>query len=480
MAEETSEESLEWLFHPRSIAVVGVSDRKPHIRALFLDSQRSMGYEGQLYAINTRGESVGDFPTFKRLTDVPGHVDHVIITVPAAHIREVLADCAAKGVRSVHAFTSGFGESDDPEGRVLQDEIQAWIKEQPFRFIGPNCMGLYCPKTGLAFRPDLIKKPGSIGYVSQSGGMAITGIYMAGGKELCFSKAVSYGNELDLNCAELLCYLANDPATEVVWAYIEGTADGVDLLDAMRKVHHHKPLLVIKGGSTEDGGRAVASHTGAMAGASVIWPNAIRQTGAILVESLEELVDTTMALQWMPPGSGNRIGVACISGGLSVNYTDQATRAGFKVPAFSKELVSTLKERIDLPGTSMNNPLDLAAGFVELFSFPQMFGSIGRSDEIDAMVMVVALEYMPVHDSRSGVPDLHEIIGQLYEKCRDEMGRPFLVVMPPVLHDEIRLKFEREFLKAQIPTYPSMRRALQALKNWKWHHSRAGIQEGGM
>ncbi|MBW1643773.1 MAG: CoA-binding protein [Deltaproteobacteria bacterium] len=472
MEEKQSGESLEWLFHPRSIAAVGVSDRKAHLRELFMDSQKAMGYEGKLYAINITGEQVSDFPTYKRLADVPGPVDHVIITVPAARIREVLNDCTAKGVRSVHAFTSGFGESDNPEGRILQNELEMWIKEQPFRFIGPNCMGLYCPETGLAFRPDLIRESGTIGYVSQSGGMAITGIFMAGAKELRFSKAVSYGNEAGLRCAELLRYLAEDPATEVVWAYIEGTQDGEELIDAMTEVYQHKPLLVLKGGSTETGGRAVASHTGAMAGSSAIWPNAIQQTGAILVKSLEEIVDTTMALQWLPSQAGKRLGIACISGGLSVNYTDQAIRAGFEVPAFSKDLVKHLKETIDLPGTSLNNPLDFAAGFFQFQDFPRLFGAIGQSKEIDAMIMVVALEYIPVLESRSKYPDLEKIMISVFKACQNEMDRPFLVVMPPVLYDEFRLEFEREFLKANIPTYPSMRRALIALDNWKKYHNR--------
>jgi len=462
-----TETTLDWLFHPRSIAVVGVSDRKPHIKELFLNSQRNMGFAGQLYAVSNRKDAVSDYPTYTRVSDIPGPVDHVILAVPAAQVREVLEDCAAKGVHSIHAFTSGFAESDDPEGQVRQEEMKVWLKTQDFRFIGPNCMGLYCPDTGLAFRPDLIQEPGNISYASQSGGMTITGIFMAGAKGLRFSKAVSYGNEIDLSCAEILRYYAHDPDTELAWVYIEGTEDGSALLDAMKETVYEKPLLVLKGGSTESGGRAAASHTGAMAGASHVWRSAIRQTGAILVESLEELVDSTMAMSWLPAGTGNRLGLACISGGLSVNYTDQAIRARFEVPAMSPEMVAELKTRIDIPGTSVNNPLDLAAGFFKFEEYPNMFGAIDESGEIDAMVMVLALEYMPVHESQSKFTDMHKLIGGLFKACRKRMKRPFLIVMPPVLHEEMRHKFELEFLKARIPTYPSMSRALVALNNWR-------------
>ncbi|MBU2550621.1 MAG: CoA-binding protein [Proteobacteria bacterium] len=471
-------EALDWMFHPKSIAVIGASDRKPHIKDLFLNSQRNMGFQGPIYAVNAGGDPVSDYPTYKTISDIPGPVDHVILAVPAARVWEILQEVALKGVRSVTAFTSGFAESDDPAGHALQEKIRAWVQDQQFRFVGPNCMGLYCPETGLGFRPDLPSEQGAIGYVSQSGGMTITGIFMAAGKGLSFSKAVSYGNEIDVTSAELLRYLAHDPATEVVWAYIEGTRDGEDLLEAMRLVVRNKPLLVLKGGSTEGGGRAAASHTGAMAGASNIWRAAIRQTGAILVDNLEEMVDTTMALQWLPPGAGRRLCLACISGGLSVNYTDQSIQSGFEVPALSQSLVQDLRGLIDIPGTSLNNPLDLAAGFFQFQDYPTIFGTIDRSDEIDAMVMILALEYMQVHDSKAKYPDLHKLMRRLFTACRNEMSRPLIMVMPWVMAEEIRLEFEREFLKARFPTYPSMRRALIAMDNWSRYSSQRAPTDG--
>ena len=125
-----------------------------------------------------------------------------------------------------------------------------------------------------------------------------------------------------------------------------------------------------------------------------------------------------------------------------------------------------------MPGTSLNNPLDFAAGFFQFQDFPRLFGEVGQSGEIDAMIMVVALEYIPVLESRSKYPDLDKIMIRVFQACQKEMDRPFLVVMPPVLYEEFRLEFEREFLKAGIPTYPSMRRALIALGNWKEYHIR--------
>lgn len=473
MSSDNPFEALNWLFHPRSIAVVGVSPRKPHITNLFMNSQKNMGYGGALYAVNGRGEDIPGYPTYKRIVDIPGPVDHVILAVPAASVLDVLEDCASKGVRSVHAFTSGFAESDDPQGRLLQDRAREFILEQSFRFIGPNCMGLYCPESGLSFRPDFGSQAGNIGFASQSGGMTITGIHMAGSKGLHFSKAVSYGNEMDLSCAELLRYMAHDPAAETVWVYIEGTRNGEEFIAAMREVAKRKPLLVLKGGSTASGGRAAASHTGAMAGTADVWQAAIRQSGAIWVESLEEMVDTTMALQRLGPGAGSRLGLACISGGLSVNYTDQAVRTGFEVPPLSPELVQNLKKLINMPGTSLNNPLDLAAGFFQFQEYQKIFSAIDGSAELDAMIMVVALEYMRVLESREKFPDMHKTAASLFKSIRDKMRMPFLIVMPPVLHEEIRLEFEREFIKVNIPTYPSMRRTLKALANRRAYFQKA-------
>ncbi|MFC1896421.1 CoA-binding protein [Thermodesulfobacteriota bacterium] len=261
-------DALDRLFHPRSVAVVGVSAKRKHPNRIFLDAITHLGFQGPVYAVNPGGEALEEYETYRNLQDVPGPVDHVIVAVPSGAVMSVLEDCAAKEVKSVTVFSSGFSESGSTEGEARETSLRKWIKNQPFRLIGPNCMGIYCPKTGLGFRKDLPSEPGGIGMVSQSGGMTITGVLLGGAKGLRFSKAVSYGNETDLSSSELLRYLAHDPETDLVCAYVEGIDSGSGLIQAMEEVTSNKPLLILKGGASESGKRAAASHTGSMAGAS--------------------------------------------------------------------------------------------------------------------------------------------------------------------------------------------------------------------
>lgn len=264
------------IFKPVSVAVVGVSPKELNVNRFFLQSLRDMGFDGKLYALNLRGKPVEGVPTYKRLVDIPEPVDHLIVAVPADSVWEVLQDASAKKVKSVAVFTSGFSETGNPTGMELEERIRQWIKRQPLRLIGPNCMGIYCPESRLSFRPDFPKEPGSIGYVSQSGGMSVSGVLLGGSRGLRFSKVVSYGNEADLSSWELLDFLAEDPATNLVWLYIEGTRFGRELFRAMANLTSRKPLLVLKGGHTSMGKRAAHSHTGSMAGSQDVWKGMLR------------------------------------------------------------------------------------------------------------------------------------------------------------------------------------------------------------
>lgn len=455
---------LDRIFRPRSVAVVGVSPRELNVNRFFLQSLLEMGFQGDLYAVNLRGEPVDGVPTYRRLLEIPGPVDHVIVAVPSSSVWGVLQDAAAKAVRSVAVFTSGFAESGDPTGTELEERIRQWVKDQPFRLIGPNCMGIYCPESRLSFRPDFPREAGTIGYVSQSGGMTISGVLLGAARGLRFSKAVSYGNEADLSSVELLYFLAQDPRTHMVWLYIEGTRFGAQMASAMREVASRKPLLVLKGGHTPTGGRAARSHTGSMAGSWAIWRGLLRQVGALEVRDLEELVGVTQCLQWLGRSKGRRVALLCVSGGLSVNYTDQAVQAGFQVPALSPALVERLRRVLDLPGTSVDNPLDLAAGFFRWPLFPKIFRALDESGEVDILVLVLALEYFHIPELR-----FPGITMETARTCMDAartLKLPVVVVMPHGRKEPHRQAVEEMVIGARIPLFPSMQRALACLDLW--------------
>lgn len=451
---------------------MGVSPKELNANWFFLQSLREMGFQGQLYALNLKGEPVGGVPTYRRLVDIPEPVDHVIVAVPAASVWEVLQDAAAKQVRSVAVFTSGFSESGNPAGRDLEERIRTWVKEKPFRLIGPNCMGIYCPESRLSFRPGFPKEPGSIGYVSQSGGMSISGVLLAGARGLRFSKVVSYGNEADLSSAELLEFLAGDRATSVVWLYIEGTRLGRELFRAMSKVASQKPLLVLKGGNTSTGTRAVRSHTGSMAGSGDTWKGMLRQVGALEVEDLEDMVGVTQCLQWLSRPTGRRLALICVSGGLSVNYTDQAVTRGFQVPALSQGLLERLREIVDLPGTSLENPLDLAAGFFRWHLFPQIFEALDDSGEVDVLFLVLALEYFHIPEVRFPGVTL-QTVRTCVEGAKN-LKHPLVMVMPHARGEGHRKALEDMITQARIPLFQDMMRSLRAVDLWVRSHEKEG------
>ena len=261
---DSAYQGLDQIFHPRSIAVIGASNRTGNTAGMFLKAHRVLNFNGPIYAVAPTGDEIPDFPSFRSLNDIPGPVDHVIIAVPAMYLPGVISDCVQKKVRSVAIFTSGFSETGEPEGMELEKMIREKARESGMRVIGPNCMGIYYPQNGMSFRADRPpgEGPGEVSYLSQSGGMAFGAIFLGNRFGLKYHKVVSYGNEVDLCSPELLDYFTEDPETKIILTYIEGTRDGRALAPALIRAGAKKPVVVLKGGLSETGVRAAASHTG--------------------------------------------------------------------------------------------------------------------------------------------------------------------------------------------------------------------------
>ncbi len=246
----SSSHPLEYIFHPRSIAVVGISEDLPKlwIRRLYLDSLVQSKFPGQLYLVNPRGGEMAGFPIYRTLTEVPGPVDHVVVSIPAIHTPALLEECRAKGVKVVHVFSSGYAETGEPDRIDLQNKLVEIARQGNMRIIGPNCLGIYYPKGKIGLSPDFPMDAGSIGYLCQSGGNVDFTVRHATARGLRFSKVVSYGNASDINECDLLDYFAWDPETKVIAAYIEGISDGRRFAQALKKAAAAKPVVVFKGG----------------------------------------------------------------------------------------------------------------------------------------------------------------------------------------------------------------------------------------
>ena len=363
---EFCKHTLEFMFHPRSIAVVGISADLPKmwIKRLYLDSLLTNKYPGTIYLVNPRGGEMEGLPVYPSLRDVPGPVDHAVLAVPAIHTLKTMEDCRQIGVRVAHVFSSGYAETGEEDRIRLQQALVDIAREGNIRIIGPNCLGIYYPRGRIGLSPDFPIDPGSVGFLCQSGGNVTCTVRHAAARGLRFSKIVSYGNAADINECDLLDYFAADPETKVVAAYLEGVQDGRRLVDVLSKAAAAKPVVIFKGGFTEGGFMAAASHTGSLAGSDAVWDSLIRQAGAIRVYSVEEMVDMLVALIRVKPPTGLNLCLVGHGGGASVMATDEMSRAGFKLLSIPDEIRSQLKDFIDLANSMLRNPIDLGTGFV--------------------------------------------------------------------------------------------------------------------
>ncbi len=355
-----SEPELQYLFQPRSMAVAGLSPdpQGTWLNSVYLDPPRKMGFPGPIYPINPKGGHIGQLTVYPSLMDVPGDIDYVVSCVPANHTLELLEQCRRKGVRTVQFYSAGFAETGEPEGIELQEKMAAIARSTGIRLIGPNCMGIYCPASGMSFAMDFPRESGPIGLLCQSGGNTSYIVRSATVRGLRFSKVVSYGNACDVNECDLLEYFTDDPDTEVIAAYIEGATQGARLARVLNKAASAKPVVIFKGGYTAGGARATASHTASLAGSEKAWDALIRQTGAIRVYSVEEMTDVLMALLRMKAPTGWNACAVGVGGGASVLATDELNQVGINLPPIPDATREGMKELIPLAGSMLRNPID--------------------------------------------------------------------------------------------------------------------------
>jgi acyl-CoA synthetase (NDP forming) len=327
---------------------------------MFYRALLGSGYDkSRMYLINPRVERILDLPVYANLTDIDGPVDHVISSVPARVVPNLVDQCIEKGVRSLHLFTAGFSETGDPEMAKVEQETVARLRSAGIRTIGPNCLGLYVPASGLTFSENFPKEPGDVFLISQSGANASEIVSSLGSRGVRFSKVVSFGNGADLKAHHFFEYAAADPDTKVVLAYLEGVPDGRSLFEAVKSCAAVKPTIILKGGISAAGARAASSHTASLAGSREVFEALCRQVGAIRVESIDDLQDMTMAVTTFAKHlKGGRVALVGGPGGFAVLSSDAIATEGLELPETPADAKDRLREVVPVAGTSINNPID--------------------------------------------------------------------------------------------------------------------------
>jgi acyl-CoA synthetase (NDP forming) len=469
---ESNARLFDYIFNPRSVAIVGAS---PHDLATL--AQMKTKIRDRLFLVNPKHAEVLGKKCYPSILDVESKIDYAIIGVSASVLPKVLQECIRKGVKVAQIFTAGFSETGTPEGIEQEKELKR-MAEGRIRIIGPNCFGVYCPSSGLSIIPEAPTEGGHIGVVAQSGSVAESFSYFADTKNLRFSKMVSYGNAVDLDAPDFLEYLADDPETNMIALYIEGTRNGGRLKTVLAKAAKQKPVIVLKGGMTEQGMRAAISHTASLAGVPEIWRSLFQQTGALLVESFDEMVNLAMAFDGSPLPANRALAIITNSGGFSVIQTDLCMKAGIAVPRFSPETLEALRVLVPLAGTSIGNPLDAWPIYYNISPTGNMADVI-KTVSLDRNVHSLVFQFDEFRYLRRVLGQkvethMEQLIALMVEGCqycREKEKKPVLVTvsLDPYLEDEedrdYNLMIKRAFTAKGFPVYSSMDAAIKAFSN---------------
>ena len=349
---------LHLLFHPRSVAVVGASANIDSAGYDYTAALPKFGFTGAVYPINPRGGEIAGFPAYASLLDVPGDVDLVISCIPSSAVLNLIDQCGKKGVRFLHLFTAQFSETGDAGAAALERQVEAAAKTANVRILGPNGLGLYHPAAGLSFRLDLPQAAGNVAVLSQSGNNAVEVVVRGAARGLKFGKVANYGNGMDVTPAELLRYLAEDPETAVIGAYVEGVPDGRAFFEGLQQAAARKPVIIYKAGRTVAGAKSAASHTAALAGSHAVWSAAIAQAGAIETRTLEQLIDLLVGASLMPKPVGRSVAAAGGGGGRSVQSADACEEYGLSVAPMPEAVREQIRAKAPQVAGWVGNPVD--------------------------------------------------------------------------------------------------------------------------
>ncbi len=354
--------SLDRLFRPRSVAVIGASSTPTKIGGLPIAFLRAHGFEGDIYPINPKADRIQDLPAYPSIAETPGQVDLAIVAVPAVAVSDAVDQAIAAGVSGIVLFSSGFAEVGE-DGERAQAELMARADDAGVRVLGPNCLGFMnlADKVFATFSPVVgqgVTPTGRIGLVSQSGAYGAYAFTLARERGLGLSYWITTGNEGNVDFADCLAWLVDDPDTDVILGYMEGCRDGRKLEKALAAARDAgKPVVMTKVGRTEVGAAAAASHTAALAGDDAIFDAVFRQYGVYRAYSIEEFFDVGYAISVAGLPSGDGLGVFTVSGGAGVLMADAAEDAGLPLPALSEE--GQRRIRALVPFAAPRNPVDI-------------------------------------------------------------------------------------------------------------------------
>ncbi|MFO7676779.1 MAG: CoA-binding protein [Thermoplasmatota archaeon] len=443
-------QDLTAFFKPKSIAVVGASKNSTKIGHATLKNILISDYYCKIYPINPHEKQILGLKCYKTLSDVPGKIDLVVVSVPAKYVADIIRQATQKNIKNAIIISSGFSEIGEHKS---EKEIKTIAEKAGMRILGPNTMGYKNASDGLdASFVFGVPRKGNLALISQSGALGIGMIYLANNEYVGVSKIIGVGNKLDIDDDDLIDYFSNDPETKVVGLYIEAVKDGRAFMNSIKACD--KPVLVVKAGRSSAGARATASHTGSMAGSDRIYGAAIKQAGGIRCRDLVEMFDMARALAGQPPAQGNRIGIITNGGGLGILLSDACEENGLTIPKLSKKTYQKI-DKILPDIVKPNNPVDLIgdAGF---YRYESCTSALLEDPNIDGVIVA------SVH---GGYARPREFTGAILKmirerKLHEEYKKPILATWVGGKEFE-DLVFDLK--TAGVPIYPSSWRTARSM-----------------
>jgi len=418
------------LFYPRSIAFVGASGVLGKWGYRLFCNVVAGGFKGPIYLVNPKGEKIADRPSFKTVAEIPGPVDLAVVTIPAAKVLELIPQFREKGIRNMLLITAGFGET-GAEGRRLEETLIESARAAGILILGPNTMGICNPHGALFCCGSNVRpQPGSTTIVSQSGNLGVQLLDFAEHEGIGIRAFGGSGNEAMITIEDYMEAFEVDELTRTVVLYLESVKNGRRFFESARRVGKKKPVVMLKGGRTQAGNRAAASHTGALASNIRIFDAAAHQAGIVVVEQPMGLLDLSASFSSLPLPRGNRVAVMTLGGGWGVVASDLCVESGLTIPELSPEIIARI-DRILPPYWSRSNPIDLVGEVATTIPL-QVIEALMEWEGCDAVIHL-------------GILGLKVFLTQMIASIKvvdPVQDRSLLAVIPETIDG-----FEKEFLK---------------------------------
>lgn len=454
--------SIQKFFDAESYAIIGASTKLGSPGYVLADLF-SKGYKGKLFMINPRGGEVMGHQLYTSLKEVPQQVEAAVIIVPAKYGVQAVRDCIDAGIRFITVISGGFAEVSE-EGRKWQEEIKAMAEEVNARIVGPNCVGIYDPTTGvdMVFLPaDKLKRPktGPISVLTQSGalGAAIMNEVMNLHGEDWIAHMISFGNAVDVNEHDALQFFSTDEATKVIWAYIEGLRDAPETMRLIRNVSNEKPVITIKANRTSAGAHASSSHSASLAMDDAVFDYLLEQAGSIRADNWEEMFDIGRAVLSQPLPKGRNVAIVTDGGGMGVMCSDSVDKYGLKLATFSDAMRAKFKETMP-PYYISGNPIDLT-GSASSKDFAKAMRLAVDDENVEGVILIL-LPCVPNVDVREYV----ELIGSEFgmkDGVDNRPSKPIISVVMGGTENDVVFDGMEGY---GIPTYRSEDAAVKVLR----------------